>query len=152
MAEYVIHTKHVEETMYIGEQLAKVAMPGDVFALDGDLGAGKTHFSKGFAKGLHVEGNVNSPTFTIIKQYKGRLPLYHIDAYRLDDGEGEEIGLFDVIDGEGVSVIEWASIIEDELPDHTVRISLTRVSDEERQLQFKGVDERFEQVLKEFGQ
>lgn len=85
MREYEILTNDTEETMRLGEQLGQVAKPGDVYTLDGDLGAGKTHFSKGFGKGLGVQGNINSPTFTIIKEYKGRLPFYHIDAYRLDE-------------------------------------------------------------------
>ncbi|GAK05109.1 ATPase YjeE [Geomicrobium sp. JCM 19037] len=137
MREYEILTNDTEETMRLGEQLGQVAKPGDVYTLDGDLGAGKTHFSKGFGKGLGVQGNINSPTFTIIKEYKGRLPFYHIDAYRLDESDEEDLGLSEFVDGDGVTVIEWPSRLSVPLPENTVHITLQRLGEQERRLQIK---------------
>jgi len=111
----VLESRSVEETLAIGEELGRQAKAGDVFCLCGSLGMGKTVFAKGFARGLGIEGNVNSPTFTLLQVYEsGRLPLYHFDLYRLiDDGavgveDLEEIGFFECLDGDGVSLIEWA--------------------------------------------
>ncbi|MFB4162121.1 tRNA (adenosine(37)-N6)-threonylcarbamoyltransferase complex ATPase subunit type 1 TsaE [Geomicrobium sp. JSM 1781026] len=137
MREYEILTNDTEETMRLGEQLGQVAKPGDVYTLDGDLGAGKTHFSKGFGRGLGVQGNINSPTFTIIKEYKGRLPFYHIDAYRLDESDEEDLGLSEFVDGDGVTVIEWPSRLSVPLPENTVHITLQRLGEQERRLQIK---------------
>ncbi|GAK13581.1 tRNA (adenosine(37)-N6)-threonylcarbamoyltransferase complex ATPase subunit type 1 TsaE [Geomicrobium sp. JCM 19039] len=137
MREYEILTNDTEETMRLGEQLGQVAKTGDVFTLDGDLGAGKTHFSKGFGKGLGVKGNINSPTFTIIKEYEGRLPFYHIDAYRLDESGEEDLGLTEFVDGDGVTVIEWPSRLSVPLPENTVHITLQRLGEKERRLKIK---------------
>lgn len=117
-----------EETYEIGRMMARAAEPGDVFALEGDLGAGKTVFTKGFARELGVKGAVNSPTFTILQIYdEGKLPLYHFDVYRIEEPEEmEEIGFDDYIYGEGVCLIEWADQIEDILPEDYTRIRISR--------------------------
>ena len=114
----VIETNNEQETFEAGYQIGKEAKSGDVFALIGDLGVGKTIFTQGFAKGLAIEGIVNSPTFTIIQIYdSGRLPLYHFDVYRIGDiEEMEEIGYQDYIFGDGVCLIEWANLITEILP------------------------------------
>ncbi len=111
-------TDSATETFALGETLGRAARPGDVFALEGDLGAGKTVMAQGLARGLGVEEPVNSPTFTILQVYDtGRLPLYHFDVYRIEDvDEMEEIGWEDCVYGDGVTVIEWADRIRDILP------------------------------------
>ncbi|WP_274361860.1 tRNA (adenosine(37)-N6)-threonylcarbamoyltransferase complex ATPase subunit type 1 TsaE [Paenibacillus thermotolerans] len=113
--------RYYAESEIATERLAKhLAMrmgPGYVLALDGDLGAGKTRFSQAVAKALGVKESVNSPTFTIIKEYKGeKLPFYHMDVYRISAEEADELGLDDYFFGDGVTVVEWASIIQELLP------------------------------------
>ena len=117
-----------KDTADIGREIAREAKPGEVYALVGDLGTGKTAFSGGFAKGLGITEPVTSPTFTIVMEYnEGRLPLYHFDVYRLaDESELDEIGFFEYIDGEGVSLIEWADLIRDLLPEGPVMISIAK--------------------------
>ena len=112
-------TDSPEETQAIAEALAREAVAGDIFALNGDLGVGKTVFAKGFARGLGIEEPITSPTFTILQEYDtGRLPLYHFDIYRIEDsGEMEETGLSEYLDGAGVCLIEWAERIADILPE-----------------------------------
>lgn len=114
-----VETNSPAETFQLGEQLGREARPGQVYCLHGDLGVGKTVFTQGFAKGLGIEGPVNSPTFTILQVYEeGRLPFYHFDVYRIGDVEEmEEIGYEDCFYGSGVSLIEWPSLIEEILPD-----------------------------------
>lgn len=103
-----------EATMAIGAKLGQLVQPGDLILLDGDLGAGKTTFTKGLAKSLGIPNNVKSPTFTLIREYRqGRLPLYHMDVYRLEDGGAEDLGLDEYFDGDGVSVVEWSQFIAD---------------------------------------
>lgn len=116
MASIISH--HPEETLNLGRALAAELRPGDVLALAGDLGAGKTHFTKGLAEGLGVEADVTSPTFTLVHEYPGgRLPLVHIDLYRLEEAtEVLGIGLDDYLAGDGVTVIEWADKFEALMP------------------------------------
>ncbi len=119
-------TNSQAETIAVGEALGAELEAGDVLVLTGDLGAGKTQLTKGIAAALGCEGDVTSPTFTIEMVYVGgRLPLYHFDLYRLDDPEQlEDIGLFDVLGGDGVCVIEWGEQFADELGDYvSVRVS-----------------------------
>ncbi|MDD6439296.1 MAG: tRNA (adenosine(37)-N6)-threonylcarbamoyltransferase complex ATPase subunit type 1 TsaE [Lachnospiraceae bacterium] len=111
-----------DDTFRLGFQMAEKAVPGDVIALLGDLGVGKTVFTKGFAAGLGIQEDISSPTFTILQLYEeGRLPLYHFDVYRIGDPEEMmEVGWDDYIYGNGVCLIEWANLIEDlmeEIPD-----------------------------------
>lgn len=117
-----------KDTFEIGYQLGSQAKPGSIYTLNGDLGVGKTVFTQGFAKGLGIEDNVNSPTFTIIQIYEeGRMPLYHFDVYRIGDVEEmEEIGYEDYFYGEGVCLIEWAELIEDILPENRIRITIEK--------------------------
>ena len=102
----VIYSNSKEQTQKIGEMIAPLLTMGTVITLDGDLGAGKTTFTQGLGRGLSIKENINSPTFNILKCYfNGRLPLYHIDAYRLEDGVNNQIGLEEVIEGDGVAVV-----------------------------------------------
>jgi tRNA threonylcarbamoyladenosine biosynthesis protein TsaE len=119
------------ETMAAGEAFSKTLKAGDVVALYGDLGAGKTVFVKGIARGLGIEGPVTSPTFTILKEYEGRAPLYHFDVYRIEDTEEmDEIGFFDYLGGEGVSVIEWAEKVDTLLPEGTIRVVIEKTGED----------------------
>ena len=133
----VLWTGAPEETFALGEKMGREAKPGDVYTLDGDLGVGKTVFAQGFAAGMGVQGPVNSPTFTIVQEYEGEtLPLYHFDAYRIgDESEMEEIGFEEYVYGDGVSLIEWASLIDGILPEKRTAVTL------EKDLQ-KGFDAR----------
>lgn len=108
---------NADEMIELGKKLAQQVHSGDVLLLDGDLGAGKTTFTKGLALGLGITRNIKSPTFTLIREYKdGQLPLYHMDMYRLEDTGAGDIGLDDYFNGDGVCVIEWSQFIDDELP------------------------------------
>lgn len=124
----IIETNSAGETYQLGKQMGERAGAGEIYCLDGDLGTGKTVFTQGFAAGLGVEGPVNSPTFTILQQYdSGRLPLYHFDVYRIGDVEEmDEIGYEECFYGEGVTLIEWSSLIREILPDQVIRITIEK--------------------------
>ena len=116
--ELIYESLGAEDTFAIGEKIGREAVPGGFFTLEGELGAGKTVLTQGVAKGLDIEESVNSPTFTIVQVYEsGRLPLYHLDVYRIGDiSEMNEIGYEDYFYGEGVCIVEWADLIEELLP------------------------------------
>lgn len=124
----VLETRSPEETYNVGKKLGEYAIPGQVFTLTGDLGVGKTVFTQGLASGLGIEEAVNSPTFTIVQVYEeGRLPFYHFDVYRIGDVEEmEEVGFEDYVMGEGVSLIEWANLIEEILPEKRTEILIEK--------------------------
>ena len=117
-----------KETFQIAKELAEQARPGEVYCLSGDLGVGKTVFTKGFAAGLGITEPVSSPTFTIVQIYEeGRLPLYHFDVYRIEDiEEMEEIGYEDCFYGEGVGLVEWAELIKEILPENCKKIKIEK--------------------------
>ncbi|MCI8433865.1 MAG: tRNA (adenosine(37)-N6)-threonylcarbamoyltransferase complex ATPase subunit type 1 TsaE [Lachnospiraceae bacterium] len=123
-----LESRGSEETFLLGKRLGEAAVPGEVYTLVGDLGAGKTVFTQGFAAGLGVTEPVNSPTFTIVQIYEeGRMPFYHFDVYRIGDVEEmEEIGYQDCFYGEGVSMVEWANLIREILPPHYTRVTIER--------------------------
>lgn len=116
-----IIAKNEDETRKLGLELGRRAEPGQIIALIGDLGTGKTTLTKYIAEGLGITEVVSSPTFTVIKEYEsGRMPLYHFDVYRVGDpDELFNIGAYEYFDGNGLCVIEWADLIEDELPENT---------------------------------
>ena len=124
----IVESNGEKDTFDLAKSLAEKAHKGDIFALIGDLGAGKTAFAKGFAEGLGITEPVVSPTFTILQVYEGgRLPLYHFDVYRISDiSEMDEIGYEDCFWGEGVTVMEWADIVEPILPDTATVITIER--------------------------
>lgn len=139
-----------EATMAIGAQIGRLVQAGDLLLLDGDLGAGKTTFTKGLAKSLGIPNNVKSPTFTLIREYhQGRLPLYHMDVYRLEDGGAEDLGLDEYFDGDGVSVVEWSEFIADLLPPTYLRISLSRTGeqDDQRTITFAPQGEHYQRLV-----
>ena len=117
-----------EETFAFGEELGKNARPGQVYTLIGDLGVGKTVLTQGIAKGLGIDEAICSPTFTIVQVYEeGRMPFYHFDVYRIGDiEEMDEIGYEDYFYGEGLTMIEWANLIEEILPDHYREITIEK--------------------------
>lgn len=147
---YVIHTKSVEETQQLGEKISSLLRGGDVITLSGDLGAGKTSFTQGIARGLGIKRVVNSPTFTIIKEYEGNLPLYHMDVYRLDEG-GEDLGFDEYFYGEGVTVVEWPQMIADFLPAERLDITITREGEEQRTIRLLPYGTRFIRLCEEIG-
>ena len=124
----IIETSCTEDTAKYAYQLASGAQPGQVYALIGDLGVGKTVFTKGFAEGLGIEEPVSSPTFTILQIYEeGRIPLYHFDVYRIEEPEEmEEVGFDDYVYGDGVCLIEWANRIEEILPDDCIYVVIEK--------------------------
>ena len=117
-----------KDTFELARNLAKKAKKGEIYTLVGDLGAGKTAFTKGFAKGLGIEESITSPTFTFVQIYEsGRMPLYHFDVYRIGDiSEMDEIGYEDCFYGEGVSVMEWADLVEDIIPPEAIRVTISK--------------------------
>ncbi|MGE5702483.1 MAG: tRNA (adenosine(37)-N6)-threonylcarbamoyltransferase complex ATPase subunit type 1 TsaE [Clostridia bacterium] len=122
-----------DETQSFAQTLAELLEPGDFLSLEGDLGAGKTTFTQGLARGLGIKGAVNSPTFTIVKEYMGRLPLYHFDVYRVGD-DIESVGADDYFYGEGVCVVEWASMIEPRLPEERLTVTLERAEEADERI------------------
>lgn len=154
LAQWVYEAEDLQGTELLAAALAKLALPGTVIALDGDLGAGKTAFSQLFAKHLGVKDTVNSPTFTLIKEYEGRLPFYHMDVYRLSLDEADELGLDEYFYGNGVTLVEWASLIEELLPQDVLRIYVETVSAIGRRMHIKGQGGTYEawvSALKENG-
>jgi tRNA threonylcarbamoyladenosine biosynthesis protein TsaE len=130
-------TNSAEETMLVGEKLAKGLKPGDIIALSGDLGSGKTTFTKGIGKGLGVKDSrrINSPTFVLIKEYAGKIPLYHLDLYRLDAlKEIENLAIEEYIYGTGVTVIEWAEKIKSLLPEKHILVKFKVKGDTKREV------------------
>lgn len=123
---YHIETTTAEETKSVASALACLLQEGDVVLLSGDLGAGKTQFVQGVARGLRVEGEVTSPTFNILLTYEGDLPLYHFDLYRLDEPEQlDDIGFYEVLEGDGATFIEWAEKFPGEMPDDALEVAIT---------------------------
>lgn len=138
-----------EKTFAIGEKLGRLLEAGDVILLEGDLGTGKTTFTKGLAAGLGVRKTVSSPTFTIIKEYEGRLPLYHMDVYRLEDSF-EDLGFDEYFDGDGVTVVEWAHFIKEQLPQDRLVVELHHLGGQNRRIVLKPFGSRYEALCKEF--
>ncbi|WP_058306287.1 tRNA (adenosine(37)-N6)-threonylcarbamoyltransferase complex ATPase subunit type 1 TsaE [Gracilibacillus massiliensis] len=148
MSEYIFETYTEEETRRLANKLALLIRPGDVITLEGDLGAGKTTFTKGLGAGLGVRRTINSPTFTIVKEYIGEIPLYHMDVYRLENSE-EDIGFEEYFNGDGITVIEWATFIEDYLPEERLTIQIKRLDEHKRAIIFKPIGSYFEEICKE---
>lgn len=121
---------NVKETIAFGEKIGENLKSGDIICLIGELGTGKTHLVKGIAKGLLIEDNITSPTFTIVNEYEGRLKLYHFDVYRVNDPyEIEAIGFDEYIFSDGVSIIEWANYIEELIPEEHITIEIKKIPD-----------------------
>lgn len=137
--------RSVEQTEQLALKLAAFLTPPDIITLEGDLGAGKTTFTKALAKGLGITRTVNSPTFTIVKQYEGKYPFNHLDVYRLADSE-EDLGWEELFYGDAISIVEWAHLIEDELPAERLEIRIVHKGDNQRKITFKPFGERYEMI------
>lgn len=141
---YTYASNGEEQTARLAEALAAKMGAGTVLALDGDLGAGKTRFSQSVARALGVKGVVNSPTFTIIKEYEGdRLPFYHMDVYRISESEAEELGLDDYFYGDGVTLVEWAELIRGLLPPDRLAVRIRHAGEREREIELTPHGERY---------
>ncbi len=137
-----------EQTKNIGKEIGKIAFRGSVIALCGELGSGKTVFVKGLAEGLEVDSFVTSPTFVIINEYSGKLPLYHFDVYRLKAEDLYELGYEEYFYGDGVTVIEWACKINNLLPDEHLRVEFEYINESERQISLIGYGESYVEIIK----
>ena len=120
-----MYTKNEEELQALGERLGYLLEKNDVLILTGELGAGKTTFTKGLAKGLQITQMIKSPTYTIVREYEGRLPLYHLDVYRIE-GDADSIDLDEFLFGDGVTVIEWGTLLGDALPDTYLELEILK--------------------------
>ena len=139
----VIVSHSVSETEDAGQRLGKALAGGEVVAFRGGLGMGKTAFTRGLARGLGCQGRVTSPTFTIVNEYPGRLPLFHFDMYRLPDSDALfDIGWDDYLDRGGVCAVEWSENVDDALPPDTVFVTIRRHGENEgwREIEVEGVD------------
>lgn len=148
---FSIITSSPEQTQSAGRILGSLLGAGDLVCLYGDLGSGKTNFSYGIALGLDVrEQYITSPTFTFVNEYRGRVPFYHIDLYRLKEpAELESIGFEEYIDSNGVTVIEWAERAEDELPPESLSVYLSYLSESSREIGFLAEGERYDKLIGE---
>jgi tRNA threonylcarbamoyladenosine biosynthesis protein TsaE len=148
---FSVITSSPEQTWEIGRLLGILLKAGDTICLYGDLGAGKTNFAYGIARGLDVqEQYITSPTFTFVNEYQGRVPLYHLDLYRLKGpDELENIGFDDYIESDGVTVIEWADRAADELPVESLSAYFSYVGETSREIGFRGEGERYEKLAAE---
>lgn len=138
----------LEETRALGIKIGEKVQEGTVITLSGDLGAGKTTLTQSIAKGLGITKTVSSPTFTICKIYYGRLPLYHFDAYRLEGSE-EDLGFEEMIEGDGLAVIEWPQYIDYMIPEDVLNISIRLTGEQQREMSFTAQGEKSIQLLKE---
>ena len=142
-----MYTKNEEELINLGERLGTLLQKNDVLILSGELGAGKTTFTKGLAKGLGIRQMIKSPTYTIVREYEGRLPLYHLDVYRIE-GDADSIDLDEFLFGGGVTVIEWGHLLGEDLPDSYLELELLKEA-VGRRLHFSAQGPRAEQLIKE---
>ena len=150
--QLVLSSKSPEQTLYWGKRLGELLERGDVVSLTGDLGAGKTTLTQGISDGLGVGEDcyVTSPTFTIINEYMGRVPVYHLDFYRIDLlSEVENLGLEEYFQGNAVALVEWAEKIKTFLPENYLMVFLEYVDDSVRKISMKGMGKRYRDVLKE---
>ncbi len=144
--EKIMHSQ--DDTEQFALKLANLLQAQDTITLEGDLGTGKTTFTKALAKGLGVTRTVNSPTFTIIKQYEGRLPFNHLDVYRLAESD-EDLGWDELFYGDAVSVVEWAHLIEPDLPQERLAIEIYRIGEHERRFVLIPHGKRYEALCEE---
>lgn len=139
MLKFITHTP--EETIELGKKIGSKLKKGDVIAMQGTLAAGKTTITKGIAQALGISDTITSPTFCLISEYYGKMPLYHMDVYRLEGGEDfVNLGTDDMIYGDGVSIIEWSEKIMDELPKHTIILKITPNEDGSRLIEITNWD------------
>ena len=144
--DYKYTSKNENDTIALAQNIESEKFPNMVICLDGELGSGKTIFVKGFAHALGIEDTITSPTFNIIKEYNnGELPLYHMDVYRLDDKK-DDIGIPDYFNKGGITIIEWADIIQDELPEERLEIKFRIVDENTRVLVITPYGQEYEEL------
>ena len=143
--QYKITTYSEEETIELAQNIESEKFPNMVICMEGDLGSGKTLFTKAFAKSMGISENITSPTFNIIKEYEGELPLYHMDVYRLDK-DSNDIGIEDYFSKGGVTLIEWSDIITDILPDERLQINIKVISENGRVFELIPYGEKYEEL------
>lgn len=146
----LIHVKDEAASLDLAKQLAKFVEPGMVILLEGDLGAGKTTFTKGIAAGLNINRVIKSPTYTIIREYTdGDMPLYHMDLYRLDEDNVADLGLDEYFFGQGLSVVEWPSKAMDEMPDQYLKVVIERQESDEsaRSFRFEAIGDDYRKII-----
>lgn len=143
---YKITSRSEEDTMELAENIESEKFPGMVICLDGELGSGKTVFVKGFAKALGITETITSPTFSLVKEYQdGEMPLFHMDVYRLD-GAKEDFGFSDYLNQDGVVIIEWPEMIEDQLPEERLDIKFKVIDDDTRVLVLTPYGQQYEDL------
>jgi len=142
-------TNTVDETIDIGIKIGRALKPGDIVCLDGDLGSGKTHLTKGIALGLGISEHITSPTFNIVNEYEGRLKFYHFDVYRVNDpDEIAAIGFDEYIFSDAASVIEWSDYIRELIPEEHIQINIAKESETRRNISIEWCGSRYD-YLKE---
>lgn len=147
--DFISHS--AQQTQRLGARLGELLSPGDVLLLEGELGAGKTVFAQGVAQGLGIDDPVTSPTFTLIHEYRGRLPLYHVDLYRIGGApEAADLGLEDYLYGEGVTLVEWADRAEQILPAERLVVSLRPIAETKRAIRMVPTTTHYAQLLASF--
>ena len=144
----IFNVENSEQTIKVGYALGSLLNASDVVLLEGDLSAGKTTFTKGIGQALGVKKVINSPTFTIVKTYSGRVNLYHMDLYRLD-GLGNDLDLYEYFEGDGVCVVEWPHQVDDLLPDEYVSVNITRTGENTREIKIEGIGEKYKKLVGE---
>lgn len=149
-----IISKSAEQTYKLGEYLGKNLQQGDIICLTGDLGAGKTAFTKGIGAGLNIKEFITSPTYTIINEYNGNIPLFHFDVYRLEGVEEMyELGYEEYFFGDGAVVVEWADIVQDIIPQERLWITILRSKEEDsREIIFDASGDRYQKIIEELEQ
>ncbi len=146
--EYKYTSHNEQDTMELAQNMESEKFPNMVICLKGELGSGKTVFVKGFAQSLGIDENITSPTFNLVKEYhSGEMPLYHMDVYRLEDGDDGTIGLTDYFSKGGVTIIEWSDIIKDSLPDERLEIKFKVIDEEMRVLILTPYGDAYEDLL-----
>ena len=148
MEEYKLTMRSEEDTVYLAQNIESEKFPNMVICLDGELGSGKTVFAKAFAHAMGIEG-VTSSTFNIIKEYNGELPLYHMDVYRLEENEAPNLGIDEYFTKGGVTIIEWAELIKDYLPDERLDIKFKIIDENTRVLVLKPYGEEYIRICED---
>ena len=144
--DYKYTSSSVEDTMELAQNIESEKFPNMVICLDGELGSGKTVFVKGFAQALGIDDTITSPTFTLIKEYEnGEMPLYHMDMYRLNDS-ADNLGLNDYFAKKGITIIEWADMITEHLPEERLEIKFKIISEDKRVILLKPYGEKYEKL------
>lgn len=144
----IYNVKNQEETIHLASKLGSLLNAKDVILLEGNLSAGKTTFTKGIGLALGVKKVINSPTFTIVKTYKGNINLYHLDLYRLE-GLGNDFDLYEYFDSDGVCVVEWPFQVKELLPDEYIMVNIKIINENERQISIEGIGTRYKKIVGE---